>query len=519
VRTWDFTRAAEAAARAAAARAGRGSSKRAAKLRKAAAAGTAAATGLGQATAAQPGSKGCGAGKKGPKSSRTVSGNSSSSAVVASNCTAASSSIHGPAPAAAVTMQGPGGACRSSSSSVSRLPRGLLAAAAAAAPIASAAGSLSSTPPGGVSSRADRFHKLHSRRSSRQAGTQGNISNGSSAGGGSSSGATTADTTAADADDCGLHTAAASSSKGGSSSGSGRDAGRGSSGHKGSNHGSSNSYGSSPQAGLPYWHGLQQQQPGSAGSSPAQHGVWLGGSSPPVGSSRLHTPSGNSSRRQSNSSGAGVQQQQPAGVGAGAWGIPIPAARRSSQQQQQRRSGCYGDAAASGSFEHGGWVAYGASPSAVADVATSPSYPCPAAHQGRGGRRAAAAPAGAEGCYQQGSTSTNHQDSRGRAGASAAPAAAAPYFVPFSSSYPSAAQGPGPWLVHGSSPRYEVWGTTLRIATATNGDRRLAIKQPEGHSRKSCDGGRGDDSSSPARGASPTGGGTSVTLAAGSISN
>jgi hypothetical protein len=66
--------------------------------------------------------------------------------------------------------------------------------------------------------------------------------------------------------------------------------------------------------------------------------------------------------------------------------------------------------------------------------------------------------------------------------------------------------------VPGSSPRYEVWGTTLRIAAATNCDRRLAIKRPEGAARKIVDGG--------AAGANVVGGEEApITLVSGSISN
>jgi hypothetical protein len=84
-----------------------------------------------------------------------------------------------------------------------------------------------------------------------------------------------------------------------------------------------------------------------------------------------------------------------------------------------------------------------------------------------------------------GGTAGESSDDRCHRGSYPAPAA---YQVSFSSSYPSAAQGPGPWLVPGSTPRYEVWGTTLRIAAATNADKRLAIKRPEAAARRSGDG-------------------------------
>lgn len=494
VRTWDFTRAAEAAARAAAARASRGSSKRAAKVRKAAASGAAGAgssSGTSGAAAAA-GSKGQ-SGKKANRSDKAAGGISNAVASTSAAVGVAGSSAHGAS-----------AACADGSGSSSRLPRGLLAAAAAAA--SNAANTLSNTLPdtgaAGSSSKADRFHKLQSRRSSSKQLLQQDCAGSSAVAAGQQPGAS-ASAPAEPAGSLGEAGAAASSSVAASST-SGHHARRsskqransssgGSSSNKGTNGGSS--YGSSPSS---RW---QQHNAGSScsgggsyhggcGTSPVQHGVWCGGTSPPVGSSRLHHTS--SGRRGSNS-GQGPLQQA-----GGRSGIPIPAARQS--QPQHRLSGVHAETTA-GSYEQG-WHPHAASPTGV-EAGTSPCYTAAAAQHARGPRADAHAGFAGDRCsaYQVGLCTD--------ADGSLVGPSAARYHVPFSSSYPSAAQGPGPWLVPGSSPRYEVWGTTLRIAAATNCDKRLAIKRPEGAARKSSDGG----AAGAVEGYAP------VTVASGSISN
>uniref|UniRef100_A0A383VA13 Uncharacterized protein n=1 Tax=Tetradesmus obliquus TaxID=3088 RepID=A0A383VA13_TETOB len=415
VRTWDFSKAAEAAARAAAAKAVRNSAKQAAKQRRAAkASGNDAAAGGGRGT------------------NNSRSGGRSSS----KKGHAAGSSQQAAAAAAAAGAAAAGTAGTAGNSSSSSRPRGLLAAAAAAAK-ASEAVSL----PAAAAGTADRYHRMqHSRGQQRQQ----HSGIGSSNGGGSGSAGHAPIPTGHYQHHSSQHHHRGSSGSTNSygSSPQQQQQQQQQQQHYAQGNRSSSSpqqYGSSPQQQQQqqHWYGRYSSSPQHYGSSPQQqhgHGRYSSspqqqqhwtGSSPPSSSNRWQHA--NNYRGQST---AGHQQQHKGAAGSrnsfratssgGQTGIPIPAAgsaRGSSGLSRLAAAGSSSSRAAAGHLPN-------ALKGSIANPASDSNGGC---SDGGCGSPASAAVAAAALCYR----------------------------CEFSSSFPAATQ-PSPWLAAGSSPRFEV---------------------------------------------------------------
>eukprot|EP00878_Enallax_costatus_P004696 GHUV01004944.1.p1 GENE.GHUV01004944.1~~GHUV01004944.1.p1 ORF type:complete len:937 (+),score=344.31 GHUV01004944.1:194-3004(+) len=419
IRLWDFTKAAEAAARATAARAARNSSKRAMQ-RKAAEA------------AAGEGGK---AGRRGGDSSSAAGGRAGSSKT---GCTAAaaggggggnggsgagSSRAAAAGSAAAVdysssnSSMAAGGASSSDSSQVKK-PKGMLAVAAAAAKTAASSNRQQNDEQ--AVAPADRYHRMQHAHVARQQQQQVAVAD------------------AADQPEQPSATARGKVSHGKSRTS--KQRGHHSNGYHG--HVQGYSHGQTPGGYHDGYSGSPQFMGGYGSSPHQQYYNW---------SSRPH---GGSPQQHWYGASPPLAWQHPSGR---------PGGYPASGQQQHRSASSRGTNTCSTSQPQASSRQTSTSSGEMVGVPIPKNTPGSSHRNPAAGPRSAVSGAAAEGGDSSGGDGT--------LGLSASPCAATAgcsYRVPFSSSYPSATQT-GPWLVTGSSPRYDIVVGPAGIAASSGG--------------------------------------------------